>query len=60
MPVSYEMSKDMYDSIRYPIYWDAKQKKMMRSRKPLSDKDILDYVNSTFGLIRKVNEIVLV
>ena len=50
----------MYDSIRYPIYWDAKQKKMMRSRKPLSDKDILDYVNSTFGLIRKVNEIVLV
>lgn len=59
MPVAYKMSQEMFDSIRFPMYWNASQKKMMRKKNSLSMKEILDYVNSTFGLMRPVNEIIV-
>lgn len=59
MPTSYKMSQEMYDSIRYPMYYDAKTKKMSRSRKPLTTKEVIEYINSNFGLLKEVNEIVI-
>ena len=58
MGVKYKMSKEMYDSIKYPMYWDSREKEMKRSKKGLSKKEILDYVNNSFGLKEKVVEIV--
>ena len=43
MGVKYKMSKEMYDSIKYPMYWDAKDKEMKRSNKGLTKKEILQY-----------------
>lgn len=56
--VSYKMTKAMYNSIKYPVYWSEKEKKMVRTKKHLSDKEVLDYVNSSFGIIGNITEIV--
>ena len=58
MGVKYKMSKEMYDSIKYPVYWDAKDKEMKRSKKGLTKKEILQHVNDTFGLKDTVTEII--
>ena len=58
MSVKYKMSKEMYDSIKYPMYWDAKDKEMKRSNKGLTKKEILQYINDTFGLKDTVTEII--
>lgn len=57
MSIKYKMSKTMYDSIRYPEVWNSKMKKMVRSKKGLTKKEVLDYVNNTFGLRGTVTEI---
>ena len=58
--INYKMTKDMYDSIRFPIYWNAKEKKMKRSKKGLSKKEVLNYINQSFGLIGTVTEITFI
>ena len=55
--ICYKMSKEMYDSIKYPMFWNGKEKKMKRSKQGLSKKEILEYVNKNFGLIGTVTEI---
>lgn len=60
MGFQYKMSKEMYNTIKYPLYWDAKEQKWKKSKKAISAEEILEYVNSTFGLKRKVVEIVLI
>lgn len=60
MGVIYKMKKEMYDAIKFPMRWDAKEKKMKRSKRGLTDKEVLDYVNQSFGLLSDVIEISLV
>lgn len=60
MGIKYKMKKDMYDSIRFPMYWNEKEKKMMRSNKGMSKKEVLQYVNDSFGLLQEVTEIILI
>lgn len=57
MSINYKMTKEFYDSIRFPLYWNAKEKKMMRSKKGMSEKEVLNYINSSFGLRGTVTEI---
>ncbi len=59
MPVKYVMSKTMYENIKWPEVWSSKARKMVRSKQPLSKKEILDYVNKSFGLRGTVKEIVV-
>ena len=58
--VSYKMSKLMYDTIRYPLVWNPKLKKMVKKGKSLSKKEVLEHINNTFGLKEEVVEITLV
>jgi len=58
--VTYTMSKAMYDTIRFPLVWSAKEKKMVKKGKPLTKKEVLDFINSQFGLKNKVVEINLI
>ena len=58
MGIKYKMSKEMYDSIKYPMYWDAKDKEMKRSDKSLTKKEILQYINKAFSLKDTVTEII--
>lgn len=60
MGFQYKMSKLAYDAIKYPMYWDAKEKTMKRSKKGLTNKEVLEYVNKSFGLLQPVVEIVLI
>ena len=60
MGTKYKMKKDMYDSIRFPMYWNEKEKKMMKSNRGMSKKEILQYVNDSFGLLQEVTEIILI
>lgn len=60
MGVKYKMKKDMCDSIRFPMYWNEKEKKMMKSNRGMSKKEILQYVNDSFGLLQEVTEIILI
>lgn len=60
MGVKYKMKKDMYDSIRFPMYWNEKEKKMMKSNRGMSKKEILQYVNDSFSLLQEVTEIILI
>ena len=57
MGINYKMSKELYNSIKYPMYWDAKEKTMKRSKKGLTKKEVLDYINQSFGLKEEVIEI---
>ncbi len=57
MPVEYAMSWKMYEELRWPQVWNGKLKKMVRVGKPLTDRELLDYINGTFGLLRKVTKI---
>ena len=57
MPVIYKMSQTMYDTLRYPMRWDRRQKKLVKVGKPVSKKEILEHINSSFGLLRKVEDI---
>lgn len=57
MPVKYKMSKALYDTIKWPQVWSPKLKKMVRAKKPLSKKEILEYVNKVFNLRGNVTEI---
>ena len=56
----YNMKKEMYDSIKYPMYWDSREKEMKRSKKGLSKKEVLNYINQSFGLIGTVTEITFI
>lgn len=58
--VSYKMSREMYNTIKYPMVWNWKLQKMVKKGKPLTEKEILDIVNKQFGLIRKVESISLI
>ena len=58
--VSYKMSREMYNTINYPMVWNWKLQKMVKKGKPLTEKEILDVVNKQFGLIRKVESISLI
>lgn len=58
MGVKYKMSKEMYNLIKYPTYWDSKDKEMKKSKKGMTKKEILQYVNDTFGLKDTVTEII--
>lgn len=58
--VSYKMSREMYNTIKYPMVWNWKLQKMVKKGKPLTEKEILDVVNKQFGLIRKVESISLI
>lgn len=53
----YNMKKEMYEGIKYPMYWDGKEKKMKKSKKGISHKEILQYINQTFDLKDEVVEI---
>lgn len=53
----YTMSQIMWDTIRYPLVWDYKQKKMVKKGKPLSKKEALKVINDTFGLMGTVVEV---
>ena len=56
----YTMSKTMWNTIRYPLVWDYKQKKMVKKGKPLSKKETLKIINDTFGLMGTVVEVNLI
>lgn len=58
--VSYKMSREMYNTIKYPMVWNWKLQKMIKKGKPLTEKEILDVVNKQFGLIRQVESISLI
>lgn len=58
--VSYKMSREMYNTIKYPMVWNWKLQKMVKKGKPLTEKEILDVVNKQFGLIRQVESISLI
>lgn len=49
--ITYKMSKKLYNSIRYS---------KRRKDKPLNKKEIIKYINDTFGLLRKVNNITII
>lgn len=60
MGIIYKMSKRMYDSIRYPYYDEKKggdKKVKERKRKPLTHQEVLDYVNQTYGMNKKIVKI---
>ena len=57
MPIKYQMSKELFNIIRYPIVWDKKSKKNMKATNPLSTNEVIDYVNATLGLRGTVTEI---
>ena len=42
------------------MYWNEKEKKMMRSNKGMSKKEVLQYVNDSFGLLQEVTEIIFI
>lgn len=58
--VNYKMSREMYNTIKYPMVWNWKLQKMVKKGKPLTEKEILDVVNKQFGLIRQVESISLI
>lgn len=58
--VSYKMSREMYNTIKYPMVWNWKLQKMVKKGRPLTEKEILDVVNKQFGLIRQVESISLI
>ena len=58
--VSYKMSREMYNTIKYSMVWNWKLQKMVKKGKPLTEKEILDVVNKQFGLIRQVESISLI
>ena len=65
--VSYKMSREMYNTIKYPMVWNWKLQKMVKKGKPLTEKEILDalhtlqevcmenYRNCTKCLLRNAN-----
>lgn len=57
MPVEYAMSWKMYEELRWPQVWNGKLKKMVKSGKPLTEQELLKYINTTFGLLREVTKI---
>ena len=57
MPIKYKMSKEMFDNIKYPLVWNRTQKKMVKSKQPLTNKEILAHINNTFGLRGTVIEV---
>ena len=38
--VSYKMSREMYNTIKYPMVWNWKLQKMVKKGKPLTEKEI--------------------
>ena len=52
--VIYKMTKELYDSIRYPLFSRKGQK---QNRKPMTDAEVLEYVNRTFGIKDKIVKI---
>lgn len=50
--VIYKMTKELYDSIRFPSFTKRGDK-----RKPMTDVEVLDYVNRTFGIKDRVVKI---
>jgi hypothetical protein len=58
--IQYTMSRAMYDGLRFPLVWSSKEKKMVKKGKPLSKKEVLDIINTQFGLLRKVTVLNLI
>lgn len=46
----YKMNKEMYEAIKKPTWKKGKE---------LTDKEALEYINQTFGILGGINEIVL-
>ena len=55
--MTYTMSKIMYDTLRYPLVWDRTKKELVKKHKPLSKKEVIEYVNHTFCLLGTVVDI---
>lgn len=60
MGICYKMNKNMYDSIRYQMHWNPRERKMCKGKKNLTKQEVINYVNETFGLKNKVKEIVII
>ena len=46
----YKMNKEMYEGIKKPTWKKGKE---------LTDKEVLEYINQTFGILGEINEIIL-
>ena len=55
--IVYKMSKEMYDTIRFPLVWSSKMKKMVKKGTPLTKKEVLEKINTTYGLRGTVVEV---
>lgn len=53
MGTQYKISKKLYESLRNPLFNEGKNKKKL-----LTKKEVIDYINLTFGLKDKVDEII--
>lgn len=58
--VNYEMSKTMYNMLKNPMVWNAREQRMMKKGKPLTEKEVLDIINTQFGLKFQVGTISLI
>lgn len=58
--IIYKMSKDLFDEMRYRKKWNPQTKRMEKTGKPLTKREICEIINEQWGLLGTVTELSIV